>query len=173
MDEAIKNVDSSPCVRAAALHGHTMLNKYYALTDKSIVFHIAMILHPRYKNTYFVKAKWPWEWIKTAKDLVRHEWNTYYKPKEDTNSALTTAPKVMNKYFDALLETETDIDVLDDWLSSAPVMTKTDPITWWTGMEAAGHPMRWQERLTFLGRPIREQSPFLGTLFGDIQLESE
>jgi hypothetical protein len=32
-------------------------------------------------------------------------------------------------------------DVLDEWLSSPPLGTVTDPIAWWTAMEAAGHPL--------------------------------
>jgi hypothetical protein len=46
-----------------------------------------------------------------------------------------------NKYFDALSEPETTVDPLDDWLSSAVIITTADPITWWTGMEATGHPL--------------------------------
>ncbi|KAH9981886.1 hypothetical protein BJV77DRAFT_928695, partial [Russula vinacea] len=56
-------------VRAAALHGLSVMNKYYALTDESIIHWIAMILHPRYKTTYFSKARWPRAWINTAKSI--------------------------------------------------------------------------------------------------------
>jgi hypothetical protein len=73
-----------------------MLNKYYALTDDSIVYRIAMsmsndclvldllilhsVLHPHHKTTYFSKAGWPHDWIKTAKEIVRKEWEEKYKP---------------------------------------------------------------------------------------------
>jgi hypothetical protein len=74
-----------------------MLNKYYRLSDESIVYHIAMhaliditivlcsyvhctMLHPQYKSTYFQKAGWPHRWIQTAEDLLQKEWETNYKP---------------------------------------------------------------------------------------------
>lgn len=46
-----------------------------------------------------------------------------------------------NKYFDVLYEPETTVDPLDDWISSAIIITMVDVITWWTGMEATGHPL--------------------------------
>lgn len=42
LDEFIDNEDNAAAVRAAALRGHAMMNKYYALTDDSIVYRIAM-----------------------------------------------------------------------------------------------------------------------------------
>jgi hypothetical protein len=62
------------------------------------------------------------------------------------------APKTKDKYFDALLEQDLEIDTLEDWLSSAPVVTSSDAITWWMGMEAAGDPMA-RMALNFLSIP--------------------
>ncbi|KAG2133403.1 hypothetical protein BD769DRAFT_1303641, partial [Suillus cothurnatus] len=42
------------------------LNHYYELTDKSEVYHIAMVLHPQHKLSYFKNAGWTEEWINTA-----------------------------------------------------------------------------------------------------------
>lgn len=42
LDEFIDNIALPNVVRAAALRGLTMMNKYYELTDDSIVFRIAM-----------------------------------------------------------------------------------------------------------------------------------
>jgi hypothetical protein len=44
-----------PAVRAAALRGIVMMNKYYALTDDSSIYRVAMSkfgqsLHPNYEN---------------------------------------------------------------------------------------------------------------------------
>ncbi|KAJ6559259.1 hypothetical protein B0H10DRAFT_1846034, partial [Mycena sp. CBHHK59/15] len=44
-------------------------------------------VHPKYKTAYFAKAKWPREWIKTAEDLVRYEWETHYKPQTKKKTA--------------------------------------------------------------------------------------
>ncbi|OJT02143.1 hypothetical protein TRAPUB_7401 [Trametes pubescens] len=68
-----------PAIRAAAQRGRVILDKYYSLTDDSIVYRIAMILHPRYKMQYFRDQDWEEEWIAAAVDLVRSEWTTYYK----------------------------------------------------------------------------------------------
>ncbi|KAL1947002.1 hypothetical protein VTO73DRAFT_13963 [Trametes versicolor] len=68
-----------PAIRAAAQRGRVILDKYYSLTDDSIVYRIAMILHPRYKMQYFRDQDWEEEWIAVAVDLVRSEWTTYYK----------------------------------------------------------------------------------------------
>lgn len=42
LDEFIDNKECPIVVRAAALRGLAMLNKYYALTDESLVLRIAM-----------------------------------------------------------------------------------------------------------------------------------
>jgi hypothetical protein len=42
MDDFIDTVSLHPSIRAAALRGSLMMNKYYALTDDSIVFRISM-----------------------------------------------------------------------------------------------------------------------------------
>ena len=46
-----------------------------------------------------------------------------------------------NKYFDALEVNSAPVDALEDWLSSLVVNTTQDPITYWTGMQVAGHPL--------------------------------
>ena len=98
LDDYAGNVDYAPAVRMAAVRGRTMLNKYYGLTDDSVVYRIAMcmshitishfiicllvdylVLHPRYKSTYFQKAGWPHEWIQTVEDILQKEWETNYK----------------------------------------------------------------------------------------------
>jgi hypothetical protein len=60
--------------------------------------------------------------------------------------------KKSTKYFDVMMEPETTVDQLDDWLSSALVMTSTDALTWWTAMEAAGDPMA-RMALNFISIP--------------------
>ena len=46
-----------------------------------------------------------------------------------------------NKYFDALEDNSAPVDALEDWLSSLVVNTTQDPITYWTGMQVASHPL--------------------------------
>ncbi|KAF8587379.1 hypothetical protein K439DRAFT_1338216 [Ramaria rubella] len=68
-----------PAVHSAAARGHEIINKYCLLTDDSIVYRIAMVLHPRYKTIYFQRQKWPDSWVDTAVSLVCEEWEKNYK----------------------------------------------------------------------------------------------
>lgn len=79
-DSVIDNKELNPVVRAAALRGLIMLNKYYAKTDESVVYRIAMMLHPAYKLDYFTKAKWDVAWITEAKRVITEVWLRDYKP---------------------------------------------------------------------------------------------
>jgi hypothetical protein len=60
-----------------------------------------------------------------------------------------------NNYFaelDTFTSSPTAGDALDEWLSSPPLGTVTDPIAWWTAMETAGHPLA-RMALDFLSTP--------------------
>ncbi|KAG2035901.1 hypothetical protein BDR03DRAFT_817687, partial [Suillus americanus] len=62
----IKRDTLEPAIRTAlSLAKHT-LNRYYSLTDSSKVYHIAMVLHPHHKLSYFKSKGWEEEWIETA-----------------------------------------------------------------------------------------------------------
>ncbi|THU83889.1 hypothetical protein K435DRAFT_688673, partial [Dendrothele bispora CBS 962.96] len=52
---------TKPIIKAAAAKAYTILNKYYGKTDSSIMYRICMMLHPKYKLTYFEKEDWPSE----------------------------------------------------------------------------------------------------------------
>ncbi|KAF8579152.1 hypothetical protein K439DRAFT_1239162, partial [Ramaria rubella] len=79
LDKYAANQTLFPAVHSAAAKGREILNKYYSLTDESIVYQIAMILHPRYKTLYFQWQKWPDSWVDTAIKLVHDQWETNYK----------------------------------------------------------------------------------------------
>ncbi|KAF8577843.1 hypothetical protein K439DRAFT_1306929, partial [Ramaria rubella] len=59
-----------PAVCAAAAKGHEILNKYYSLTDESVIYQVAMsdfsTLHTEL-------------WIDTAVSLVHEQWEHHYK----------------------------------------------------------------------------------------------
>ncbi|KIM57277.1 hypothetical protein SCLCIDRAFT_130824 [Scleroderma citrinum Foug A] len=69
-----------PAIRSAVGLIKNTLNKYYLLTDSSKVYHITMVLHPRYKLDYFKQAKWQAEWINTAHELVHATYRSSYTP---------------------------------------------------------------------------------------------
>jgi hypothetical protein len=184
LDEFIDNIELEPIVRHAALRGMLMLNKYYALTDDSIVYRIAMstvfsflllsdllltveilVLHPRYKMTYFTKAGWERDWITTAEHLAKTEWAANYNivaATSEPQSGITEAGESSNvcansrqirclvlrlfkrfsaarKYFDVLKDKSAPIDALEEWISSPIITTSLDPIAYWTSMDVAGH----------------------------------
>jgi hypothetical protein len=189
LDDYAGNVDYAPAVRMAAVRGHTMLNKYYGLTDDSVVYRIAMcmshitishfiicllvdylVLHPRYKSTYFQKAGWPREWIRTAEDILRKEWETNYKPgvsgsvqdavvcfdfvptrvTADTYIYCMQPSVTKNKYFDDFDSfNASTADPVDEWLSSSPV-AGADGLQWWAAMPT--HPLH-RMAMNFLSIP--------------------
>jgi hypothetical protein len=44
------------------------------------------------------------------------------------------------KYFNTLSDKSVPVNALEEWLSSAPIVTNTDVITWWTAMHATDCP---------------------------------
>ncbi|KIK33084.1 hypothetical protein CY34DRAFT_31394, partial [Suillus luteus UH-Slu-Lm8-n1] len=67
-----------PSIRSAVRLAKKTLNRYYQLTDKSHTYRIAMVLHPQHKLSYFKAAHWLDEWIQTADQLVREEFECSY-----------------------------------------------------------------------------------------------
>jgi hypothetical protein len=130
------------------------------------------VLHPRFKSLYFVKAKWPRDWITTAEGILRDKWEKNYKTSVEPGAAETTVRCCLscnvcnllnkpqpqsssNNYFvelDAFTSDPAAGDALNEWLSSPPLGTVSDPIAWWTAMEAAGHPLA-RMALDFLSTP--------------------
>ena len=82
-----------PSVQAALLVGKKLLNKYYDMTDQLELYRITMsmylhyllilsdtvsVLHPSHKLNYFKTAGWEEEWVQTAEDIVRTEFEQAY-----------------------------------------------------------------------------------------------
>ncbi|KAI0371578.1 hypothetical protein BV20DRAFT_941875 [Pilatotrama ljubarskyi] len=91
------NMDFCPSVRVAAALGKKTLNKYYNKKDHSELYCIAMILHPGHKLEYFRDQNWSEEWIETAKDIIKDEYNRKYanrKPASPTSSTSDKAPQI-------------------------------------------------------------------------------
>lgn len=99
----IDNKKLNTVVRAAALRGLIMLNKYYAKTDESVVYRIAMMLHPAYKLDYFAKAKWEVTWITEAKRVITEVWLRDYKPAVAAAAAAADSAEDSSKMSDVCL----------------------------------------------------------------------
>lgn len=99
LDELVNNTDKPMIIRASAAKASAIIEKYYSKTDDSKMYCLCMskpfvhscefksnkhtVLHPRYKCTYFVKVKWHSDWINTANQMIRQEWEDVYKPTID------------------------------------------------------------------------------------------
>jgi hypothetical protein len=89
-----------PAIQAAMKLAAKKIDRYYAHTDSSDAYRIAMsvsviyysyhrliilqVLHPGLKLEYFRMHEWEQDWIKVAKDMVRDEYNLNYKGKAES-----------------------------------------------------------------------------------------
>jgi len=84
----------TPSVKHALTFARKVLDKYYSKTDLSNVYRVAMgkssfslpycivnscaiVLHPQLKLKYFQQHGWEKEWINTAEEIVRDEFEKY------------------------------------------------------------------------------------------------
>ncbi|KAF9018313.1 hypothetical protein BDZ89DRAFT_923745, partial [Hymenopellis radicata] len=75
------NDNSRPAViRKALQRGLIVLDKYYSLTDDSVMWKTAMLLHPSYRRHWFVQVKWEDAWTDQAIREARKIWVRHYKP---------------------------------------------------------------------------------------------
>ncbi|KZS97031.1 hypothetical protein SISNIDRAFT_395007, partial [Sistotremastrum niveocremeum HHB9708] len=72
--------NTSLIIRHGALNGIKILNKYYSKSDDSVMYRVAMILHPKFKTAYFVAKEWDDEWIERALEIVKEIWRRDYLP---------------------------------------------------------------------------------------------
>src|SRR5271154_3426232 len=117
------------------------LNRYYATTDTSSAYRIAMVLHPALKLEYFRVHNWKREWIRLAEQLVRDEYTKNYQGKAECLEEEVNAvdDKALQSTFDAEFSEFADFAIgiisvltseLDDYLK-LPVEKASDPLKWW------------------------------------------
>ncbi|KIJ27720.1 hypothetical protein M422DRAFT_190652, partial [Sphaerobolus stellatus SS14] len=88
----------------AASNGFEISDKYYSLTDDSIVY----FMHPSYKLAYFKQQQWEKEWMDRVLEIVNGIWKNRYLP--HLNNAANAKPQVSfliffwNHYTDVDLE---------------------------------------------------------------------
>ncbi|KAI0693254.1 hypothetical protein C8T65DRAFT_549926, partial [Cerioporus squamosus] len=68
VDDKEKEYDHA--IRVACGLAKKILNKYYAFTDMSPAYRIAILLHPALKTAYFKQMRWPEVWQRVARDLL-------------------------------------------------------------------------------------------------------
>ncbi|KAL0570740.1 hypothetical protein V5O48_011221, partial [Marasmius crinis-equi] len=97
LEDFINNMGNATILCWGVALGLTVLDKYYAKTDETMLYQGAMIMHPRYKLSYFRKEKWPQDWIDAVVKSVKALWTDYYKPQDEADgqqkSVINTAHK--------------------------------------------------------------------------------
>ncbi|RDX39815.1 hypothetical protein OH76DRAFT_1299568, partial [Lentinus brumalis] len=102
-------------------------------------------LHPAYKQDHFRRAKWEPEWIAVAEDLLREEWEKYYKPKTTPKKSTAGPPADSGRrsaqastaaMFDAIAPTSaaSTSDPLEVYLASPPNPAVSDPLAHWNAL---------------------------------------
>ncbi|KAG8732359.1 hypothetical protein FRC10_000973 [Ceratobasidium sp. 414] len=61
-------------------HTQVVLNWHYSKIDESLLYQLALFLHPSMCIHYLKTAKWEQEWINTAIKLTKEVWHAHYKP---------------------------------------------------------------------------------------------
>ncbi|GJF01012.1 hypothetical protein PsYK624_173170 [Phanerochaete sordida] len=132
--EAMEKPSLPAQVRYRAALGYRLLNKYYSVTDESVMYRCAIMLHPKHKLDYCRQQKWKADWITTAVDLLRTQWEDHYKPKPDENAPTASSQSQTHDDPFACLDTYTlegDGDVLDNWLKTPINPSCVDPLVHW------------------------------------------
>ncbi|KAF7296800.1 Dimer-Tnp-hAT domain-containing protein [Mycena indigotica] len=107
-------------VRMAAVAGLGILDKYYAKTDESVIYRIAMLLHPSYGMAYFDQMGWEQEWKDLVVELARTQWIEHYRVEAPTS---TTSNEIFveKTIFDKLDITPINADPFEHLIASPPI----------------------------------------------------
>ncbi|KAJ7049637.1 hypothetical protein C8F01DRAFT_1001859, partial [Mycena amicta] len=108
------------------LTGLGILDKYYSKTDESIMYRVAMLMHPSYGISYFDKMGWPNEWKETAIDMARAQGTENYRV---SAPGVSTGHKTI---FDSLDVTPINTDPFEHFITSPPIPKEHvgQPLLW-------------------------------------------
>ena len=173
LDQFVDDKKLHPAICTAAAQGHTMMNKYYGLSDNSVMYRVVMhkfivwfivicnflinflVLHPKHKSSYFIKAGWPSDWIRTAEGLLYSQYQNYYQPNQSdglerpsvsvqlhyqhliktatliilTNEQASSSHKDYFEELDSYSSTAIG-DPIDEWLSTPALTNVNDRLLW-------------------------------------------
>ncbi|KAK7678734.1 hypothetical protein QCA50_018316 [Cerrena zonata] len=103
--------------------------------------------------------------ISTAEEIVREQWDQYYKPSEEreaddpgvqSQASTTSTAQKRKRYHEDIdnfgLKTGTDSDALTAYLDSPIVGLRLDPINYWSSQLSLGDPLA-RMALDFLSAP--------------------
>ncbi|PIL30809.1 hypothetical protein GSI_06977 [Ganoderma sinense ZZ0214-1] len=127
LDKFSNDESLTPTVHMAAKRRRVVLDKYYGLTNETIIYHIAMILHPRYKMNYFWTQEWLEEWISEAGKAPTSAGPSRVPGRR---SAATSSSRAL---FESIARgpSAENQDALEAYLEAPPLTMVKDPIKYW------------------------------------------
>ncbi|KAG8687255.1 hypothetical protein FRC11_007521 [Ceratobasidium sp. 423] len=77
--------------RQGANRARLKLDKYYSMTDTSIMYCLAVVLHPSNRLAYLKRLGWQETWVEEARSIALNTWEQYYKPEDYNNGDDTSS----------------------------------------------------------------------------------
>lgn len=120
--------------RACVNLGWKKLDKYYALSDATPAYRLAIFLHPCFKRRWF-ERHWMGKtaWLESADEVMKRAWQ--YAKRRWPNEVTMSSPKQQEMdAFDAYnhdIDDDTDNDELARYLREERAPQGTRPLTWW------------------------------------------
>ncbi|KAM0705434.1 hypothetical protein Q7P35_008224 [Cladosporium inversicolor] len=114
--------------------GWKKLDKYYALSDATPAYRLAIFLHPCFKRRWF-ERHWMGKtaWLESADEVMKRAWQ--YAKRRWPNEVTMSSPKQQEMdAFDAYnhdIDDDTDNDELARYLREERAPQGTRPLTWW------------------------------------------
>ncbi|WVF70526.1 hypothetical protein IAT40_005316 [Kwoniella sp. CBS 6097] len=146
LDEVTKQLDKilldekvPVMVRVGCCVGKNLANKYYSRSDESIIYRLAILLHPSMRMRYLTSQKWLEDWKQTARDLLHGLYESQYQTESES-----LPPDSSPVHEPGMIELELDDDertskahpidtFIDGDRIKGPNNTHQDPIQWWSG----------------------------------------
>ncbi|KAL0564799.1 hypothetical protein V5O48_017240, partial [Marasmius crinis-equi] len=128
-----------------------MLNKYYALTDASKVYRIAMVLHPQHKLAYFHDQNWEEPWIKRAHDLVKAVYQERYHDRLELIDKYGKKEMESGNGGQSKMVRATTSDIMTKNLIDLPTLATTVDVEW--TFSQARHVVTWERNRLSASRP--------------------
>ncbi|KAK7047943.1 hypothetical protein VNI00_006271 [Paramarasmius palmivorus] len=170
--ERVRDAEYMPkVIRIAAIASLLVLGKYYALTDDTDVYRIAIVMCPDKKLAWFEKSEdWREEDRKEVGEIVRRRWKESYEQSVSASSAarpergpVAKRRRVQSEFSSGRLNDSSDEedggdkDELEAYLSAPPVSKKEikgagGVLKWWESMRTT-RPRLAQMALDFLTAP--------------------
>ncbi|QRV83802.1 hAT family dimerization protein [Ceratobasidium sp. AG-Ba] len=155
----------------AANRARLKLNKYYAISDSSHLYRLAILLHPSNRQAYLARLDWKHEWIEEASDIALDYWTKFfYKPDDygtgddvSSQSQFGYSSFADNIYGSLADKNDKPVDPVTSFITDKPTLERTkggrvkpvNPLAWWYAQRLAGdeHCGLTQMALDVLGAP--------------------